>query len=68
MAPLKTAVASWAPLLNIIIIIIIIIIISKECRYNYKLRHYIDFQTVIIYLYLSILKLWSCQPGCCLQN
>ena len=27
MAPLKTAVASWAPLLNIIIIIIIVIII-----------------------------------------
>ena len=66
MAPLKTAVASWAPLLNIIIIIIIII--SKECRYNYKLRHYLDFQTVILYLYISILELWYCQPGCCLQN
>ena len=31
-APLETALASWAPSINMIIIIIIIIIIIKQCN------------------------------------
>ena len=57
-APLKTAVASWAPSLNITIIIIIIIIIGLTIGYYIGLSWIRNLQEIRDLMQLTVVKLF----------
>ena len=66
-APLKTAVASWVPLLNIDIIIIIIIIIIITFLASFPSLPILPFSHIVGKYSIRLLNLMLCQEMiCCL--